>query len=67
MATFNYTGNARIQWGSGKTFVQFIDFDAEVGMLQVWEGDVAEPVYRGPIGEHPAELIRFPVYEPVTL
>jgi len=68
MATFNYTGNARIQWGNGKAdTVQFIDYAADTGTLSVWQGQDEQPVYRGPIGDYPAAHIVFPVHEPVTV
>ncbi len=48
MAKFNYTGFALIKWRDGSETIQFIDFAADTGTLQVWADDTSpEPEYRG--------------------
>jgi len=62
MATFDYTGFARIQWGDDKPeTVQFIDYDADTGTLRVWPVDqsVQESEFLGEMRDHPAERIVF--------
>ena len=70
MAAFNYTGMARVTWGSGfNNSEHFIDFNAERKTLRVWpvsfEGRVngyppaAYAEYIGSIDDHPAEHIHF--------
>lgn len=61
MATYHYTGRARIFWKDGRETVQFIDYAADTGTLRVWPEDetVEESEYLGQMKDHPADTIRF--------
>lgn len=61
MATFNYTGMARITWPDRDDTIQFIDYAADTGTLSVWPVDpnVEKREYLGQMRDHPASHIAF--------